>query len=303
MLKMENSMNGLLDDLRKLVDDIQPTAPATLASREIINGVELITTSTPQTTLSDVYAPMASIVLQGSMEVSIGQALLYYDPGTCFVGSIDLPITSRITTASAERPYRAIHVQLERDSLADLITEALDHEPEQGKCYALGPASPELLEACCRVLQLPGRPEDVPVMGPMIRKEMLFRLLRGPQAGAIHQIVLSDPKIQQVRRALIWIRENLDKSVPIADMATCAGMSQSSFRRHFRVATGMSPLQYQKTLRLQAARRAILAGADVSRAAFDVGYESPSQFSREYSRTFGVAPSRDPGLSKGDPCG
>nr|WP_321462488.1 AraC family transcriptional regulator [uncultured Cohaesibacter sp.] len=293
MLLQEISKKELLTHLRNLADRIAPGLASEVSSHAIITGAELITAGTPQTIMSDVYAPMASIVLQGSMEVSIGQVMLHYDPGACFVGSIDLPITSRITAASPAKPYRAIHLQLERDSLADLVAEALDHEPEQGKCYALGQATTELLEAAGRLLQLASRPEDIPVMGPMIRREMLYRLLRGPQAAAIHQIVLSDPRIQQIRRALTWIRSNLDQTVPIADMANCAGMSEPSFRRHFRVATGMSPLQYQKTLRLQAARRAILAGTEVSRAAYAVGYESASQFSREYSRTFGIAPSRD----------
>ncbi|WP_319498813.1 AraC family transcriptional regulator [uncultured Cohaesibacter sp.] len=264
-----------------------------IVREEILAGVELFAATSTQPTMSELYAPMASIVIQGTMEVTIGQTVLHYDPGSCFIGSIDLPITSRITSASPEQPYLALNLMLEQDSLADLIAEAIDLEPEQGKCYALGPASLDLLDACARLLKLPASPEDLPVMGPLIRREILYRLLRGPQGGAIHQIVLSDPRIQQIRRALNWIRTNLDKSVPIEDMASCAGMSQPSFRRHFRTATGMSPLQYQKTLRLQAARRSILAGAEVSRAAFAVGYESPSQFSREYSRMFGVPPSRD----------
>lgn len=262
-------------------------------SVEILPGVDLFTTTTTNNTMSELYGPMASIVLQGAMEVTIGQNVLRYDPGTCFVGSIDLPITGRITDASEARPYIAVTIALERDSLADLLADALEAEPESGKCYALGPASADLLDTCRRLLRLATAPDDIPVMGPMLRREILYRLLRGPQAAALHQIVVADPKIQQVRRALTWIRNNLDQSVPVGDMANCAGMSQPSFRRHFRTATGMSPLQYQKTLRLQTARKAILSGTEVARAAFAVGYESPSQFSREYARMFGLPPSRD----------
>ncbi|MCA0964931.1 AraC family transcriptional regulator [Salipiger bermudensis] len=259
----------------------------------LLDGVTLFSATSTEIPMAMFYEPMACIVLQGEMEVNIGQAVLDYAPGTCFVGSIALPVTGRITRASAERPYLALSVTLGRDVLADLLAEAPKVTPERGKCYAFGPASEGLLEASQRMLTLQDAPEDIPVLGPMVRREMLYRLLRGPQAAALHQIAAADPKLSQVRRTLTWIRTHLDESVPVHDMATCAGMSDASFRRHFRAATGMSPLQYQKTLRLQAARRAILAGSEVARAAFAVGYESPSQFSREYARMFGLPPSRD----------
>lgn len=259
----------------------------------MLEGVTLFSASSTEIPMAMFYEPMACIVLQGEMEVTIGQAVLDYAPGTCFVGSIDLPVTGRITRASVDRPYLAISVTLSRDALADLLADAPQVVAERGKCYAFGPVPEGLLDACDRLLSLQASPEDVAVMGPMIRREMLYRLLRGPQAAALHRIVASDPKLAQVRRALTWIRDHIAQSVPVHDMATCAGMSDATFHRHFRAATGMSPLQYQKALRLQAARRAILAGTGVARAAFAVGYESPSQFSREYSRMFGVAPSRD----------
>ena len=259
----------------------------------LLDGVTLFSTRQANVPMAMFYEPMACIVLQGEMEVTIGQTVLDYAPGTCFVGSIDLPVTGRITSASPDCPYLALSVTLGRDALADLLAEAPQVSAERGKCYAFGPVPEGLLDACDRLLALSDAPEDMPVLGPMIRREILYRLLRGPQAAALHQIVASDPKLAQVRRALNWIRTHLDESVPVGDMANCAGMSDASFHRHFRAATGMSPLQYQKTLRLQAARRAILAGTEVARAAFDVGYESPSQFSREYARMFGLAPTKD----------
>ncbi|MBF9034940.1 helix-turn-helix domain-containing protein [Rhodobacterales bacterium HKCCE2091] len=259
----------------------------------LIEDVGLFSAISTESRLALFYEPVAVIVLQGEMEVTIGSAVLNYAPGTCFVGSIDLPVTGRITRAGPEAPYLALSIALRRDALADLLAEAPQVIPERGKCYALGPMPDQLPQACERLLALQDAPGDAPVLGPMIRREILFRLLRGPQAAALHQVLASDPKLTQVRRALTWIRTHLDESVPVHDMATCAGMSDASFHRHFRAATGMSPLQYQKTLRLQAARRAILAGSEVARAAFAVGYESPSQFSREYARMFGLAPSKD----------
>ncbi|MCC9622603.1 AraC family transcriptional regulator [Thalassospira sp. MA62] len=259
----------------------------------ILDGFDLYAVTDASVPVVTLYEPMACIVLQGAMEVAIGDSILHYAPGSCFVGSIDLPVTGVITKASTAEPYLAIHIALDRDNLADLVAEAPEVAPQERKSVAMGPATEALFDACLRLIALKQTPEDVAVMGPLIEKEILYRLLRGPQAGALHQIVASDPKIAQVRRALNWIRNNIDKSVPVSDMANCAGMSEASFRRHFRNATGLSPVQYQKTLRLQAARRAILAGAEVGRAAFDVGYESASQFSREYSRLFGLAPSHD----------
>nr|WP_236638019.1 AraC family transcriptional regulator [Mangrovicoccus ximenensis] len=130
-------------------------------------------------------------------------------------------------------------------------------------------------------------------MGPMLRRELLYRLLRGPHGPALLQAVASDPRIRQVRRAIDWIRSHVAETVPVAELASCAGMAEATFRRHFRVATGMSPVQFQKILRLQAARRLLLSGRDVIRTAHAVGYESASQFSRDYSRTFGRPPSQE----------
>ena len=260
---------------------------------DLLDGVTLLSARSTDSRMAMFYEPMAVIVLQGEMEVTIGQAILDYAPGTCFVGSIDLPVTGRVTRASPDAPYMAIRVALRRDALAELLADAPQVAAEKGKCYAFGPVADGLPEVCARLLALQETPEDAAVLGPLIQRELLYRLLRGPQAAALHQIVASDPKLTQVRRALTWIRSHLDESVPVQDMANCAGMSIASFHRHFRAATGMSPLQYQKALRLQAARRAILSGTEIARAGFAVGYESPSQFSREYARMFGLAPSKD----------
>ncbi|MFD2175044.1 AraC family transcriptional regulator [Rhodobacter lacus] len=259
----------------------------------LLEGVSLFCAPSAEVPMAMLYEPMASIVLQGEMEVTIGHAVLNYAPGTCFVGSVALPVTGRVTRASAAQPYLALNITLGREALAELLAEAPQVTIERGKCYAFGPVPEGLMAACDRLLALQAAPDDLPVLGPMARREMLYRLLRGPQAAALHQIVASDPKLAQVRRALSWIREHLSQSVSVQEMARCAGMSDASFNRHFRAATGMSPLQYQKTLRLQAARRAILAGSEVAGAAFSVGYQSASQFSREYARLFGLPPSAD----------
>ncbi|MCA0042728.1 AraC family transcriptional regulator [Celeribacter sp. ASW11-22] len=259
---------------------------------ELTEGVGLFSATSTSSPLALFLDPVAIIVFQGEMEVTIGSAILTYRPGQSFVGSIAMPVTGRLTQATTAEPYLAISLSLARETLADLLAEAPQVMAQQGKCYALGPVPEGIPEACDRLLSLQSD-DDRTILGPMIRREILWRLLRGPQAPALHQIVAADPRLAQVRRALGWIREHLSETVPIRDMASCAGMSEASFRRHFKAATGMSPLTYQKTLRLQAARRAILGGTEIARAGFDVGYVSPSQFSREYARLFGLPPSRD----------
>ncbi|MDK3018794.1 AraC family transcriptional regulator [Pseudodonghicola flavimaris] len=280
------------DSFSELVERAQAIAcPG--RSVPLLPDATLCSAAAPSGPVGELSEPTVCLVLQGVKEVAVGAQSVRYEPGACFVGSVVLPVTSRIVTASSARPYMAISLALHHREIADLLAEVGTSAPEPSGGYAIGPAPAGLPEACLRLLALSRVPEDGPVMGPLIRKEILYRLLKGEQAGVLHQIVAADPKARQLRRTLSWMRDNLDQSVPIQDMANCAGMSEASFRRHFRATTGMSPLQYQKMLRLQEARRLLLAGTEVSRAAFAVGYESASQFSREYSRTFGHPPSRE----------
>jgi AraC-like DNA-binding protein len=242
---------------------------------------------------SSLYRPMLCLVLQGAKEVTIGDRRLRYDPGSYFIATLDLPACGRIVEASPEHPYVCVTLALDHDLIAELVP-AMPRGPEDhGAGFAVSPVNSPLLDSWARMLALLETPHDVPVLAPLIEREILYRLLQGPRGGVLRQIACADSRLAQVRTAIAWIRDHYDTPIRIETLADLAGMSPASFHRHFKAATAMSPLQYQKKLRLQEARRLMVARADAAHAAYSVGYESASQFSREYARMFGAPPSRD----------
>jgi AraC-like DNA-binding protein len=252
--------------------------------------------------LPGMYEPMLCLVLQGAKRVMIGDRILHYDAGSCFVASVDLPATGRIVQASPDRPYVAVSLTFDAALIADLLA---DFPPSPaappGIGFAVSPASAALLDPWLRMLKLLDTPNDIRALAPLMEREILYRLLQGPQGGLLRQLVSTDASLSQVRRAIAWIRANYDKPLRIDAAAALAGMSASSFHRHFKAVTAMSPLQYQKRIRLQQARRLLLANAgDASSTAYAVGYESASQFSREYTRLFGAPPARDAARLRAD---
>src|SRR5690606_21987376 len=201
----------------------------------------------------------------------------------------------QVIEASPERPYLCIRVDLEPALLSELM---LQQPPAPGaespRGVHLSRTTPELVDAVARLVALLDRPADAPVLAPLIRREVHYRLLTGDQAGIVRQIGAPDSRLSQVSRAIAWIRDNFDRAFSIEAVARAAGMSPSALHHHFKVVTAMSPRQYPKQLRLQEARRLMFGEArDAQAAGFEVGYESPSQFSREYARLFGAPPARD----------
>jgi AraC-like DNA-binding protein len=223
----------------------------------------------------------------------IGDRLLRYDPACNFIASLELPVSGRVVEASPAKPYIGVALTIERAILADLLATMPASPEGQTSGFAVTPVTPDLLDAWAQLLTLLDTPEDIAVLAPLREREILYRLLQGPQGGLLRQIARSDSRLSRVRRAIHWIQAHFDQAMRIEGLAEIAGMSIPSFHRHFKAATAMSPLQYQKTLRLHAARRMLVASNDASRAAYSVGYESASQFSREYARMFGAPPSRD----------
>lgn len=245
--------------------------------------------------LPGMYEPMLCLIVQGAKRVIIGDRVLDYDPGNCFVTTIEVPATGRIVKASVNKPYLAIGFIFEPDLIAELLKympSTSDDAPQAG--FAVGPVSRDLIEAWTRMIRLVDRPADIPILAPMAEREILYRLMQGPQAALLRQIVHSDSRVSQIRRALAWIRTHFDQPLRIEQIAGVAGMSLSTFHRHFKAVTVMSPLQYQKKIRLQQARRLlVIEKQEATEVAYSVGYESPSQFSREYARQFGSSPARD----------
>ena len=250
--------------------------------------------------LPGICEPKLCIVLQGAKEVMIGDRRLRYDTASYFVASMDLPATGCIIQASAEQPYLSVSLELDWQSLAALLPETPVSGNAQVAAFGVSPVTPQLLDPFLRLLRLLDAQGDIPVMAPLIEREILYRLLQGPQGGVLRQIALGNGRLSQVRQAILWIRTHFDQPLRVETLAGMAGMSTASFHRHFKEATAMSPLQYQKNLRLQQARRLLLSDHDASRAGFAVGYESASQFSREYARLFGAPPARDAVRLRGD---
>lgn len=271
---------------------------STPPSETVVPRLRLHATQEAGAAISSRYEPMVCLVLRGAKQVTIGNHVLRYDAATCFVTSVEVAAVGRVIEASPEHPYLVSSLSLNRDILAGLLSEmppcatsSADSGPLSG--FGVAPVTAEILEAWEQLLALLDNPADVPILGPAREREVLYRLLQSGHSRILRQIGREDSRLSRTRRAIECIRRNFDQPLRTEALAEIAGMSVPSFHRHFKAATGMSPLQYQKGLRLQMARQMLSNSNDATRAAFAVGYESASQFSREYSRQFGVSPSRD----------
>ncbi|ATB36885.1 AraC family transcriptional regulator [Cystobacter fuscus] len=277
-----------LDELREL------TAVAENRRTETgIPRVAMVRGKVPEHELAAVYEPMINLILQGAKTMTIGERTLRYDPATYFVMSVDLPAVGTVHQGGAGRPYLAVSLSLE----PRVIAEVLAHAPQRvgrGAGFAVASVSAELLDAWTRLLRLMRRPDEIPVLAPLYEREILFRVLQGPQGHLLREIAVPDSAISRVRLAIQWIRENYARPLRTKGLARIAAMSESAFHRHFKSVTTMSPLQFQKRLRLMQARSLLVESlTTASSVAFEVGYESSSQFNREYSRFFGRPPATD----------
>jgi AraC-like DNA-binding protein len=238
------------------------------------------------------YEPVVCLIVQGRKETTLGERTLDARKGQCLLVSHDLPVVSRVL----EAPYLALLLDVELGLLRSLYDEVADATLDSVDACALEvhEADAALLDALRRYLALAESATDAKVLGPLIRREIHYRLLMAPFGGMLRNLVRHDSHASAIARAIAQIRHDYRASIAVPELARSVGMSTSSFHKHFKSVTSSSPLQYQKDLRLLAARRLLVAGeASVSDAAFEVGYESPSQFSREYARKFGVQPSKD----------
>lgn len=262
-----------------------------------IPRVALIRSDIVTEELHVVYEPSVCIVAQGSKRTIVSDLVLDYFPGNYLAVSVELPVIGQITKASTAAPYLCLRLDLDTTILTELILQSgLDvrHAPDPGLGIMLSDTTPEILDAAIRLARLTATPEAIPVLAPLIERELLYYLLTGPQGSRLCHIAVRESRTAQVTRAISWIKTNFREPFNIEKLALEARMSPSAFHNHFRKVTTMSPLQYQKQLRLQEARRLILtAKADAASASFQVGYSSPSQFSREYARVFGAPPMRD----------
>jgi len=258
--------------------------------------VTLINTGEPTLPSPTLYKPLVCFVAQGAKRVVVGERVVQYDAGTYLVVSLDMPVSAEIHGASEQEPYRAVSLQLDRSLLAEILLDLPDEAApaKSAEALAVSRMTAEFIDPILRLLALLDRPEDIRMLAPLVERELLYRLLQGEQGHILRQFVHADSRLSQVGRAIAYMRERFDSPVSIDTLAGVAGMSPATFHRHFKAVTAMSPLQYQKRIRLHEARRLLLADrVEAARAGFSVGYESPSQFSREYARLFGAPPARD----------
>ncbi len=262
-----------------------------------IPRLALIRSSTPTEPIHALHEPALCIVVQGHKQVMLADRIYSYGPDRFLVVSVDVPIVGQVTEASVDRPYLCFRLDFDPGVLNALIIEAGSDVPvreSSGAGLCLDRVTPELLGAATRLVGLLATPRDIPVLAPLAEREILYRLLVGSQGARLREIAHPESRLQQVNRAIAWIKQNFHKPFRIEQVAREARMSPSALHQHFKTVTAMSPLQYQKQLRLQEARRLILGHAmDAATAGHNVGYGSPSQFSREYSRLFGAPPIRD----------
>jgi AraC-like DNA-binding protein len=242
--------------------------------------------------------PLLVIMAQGGKRLLLGDRVYEYQAGECLVVTAELPVTGHFLDVSPERPALALGLVLRPAAIAPLLLETpaapRSRTAASPPAMATGPASAELLDATARLLRLLDHPADAPVLGPLIEREILWRLLTGPHAAMVGQIGLAGSGLSHVSRAIGWIRDHYAEPMRVADLAGLARMSPSAFHRHFRAVTAMSPLQFQKRIRLQEARTLLVSRPeDVAGAGHLVGYDSPTQFSREYRRLFGAPPGQD----------
>ncbi len=262
-----------------------------------VPGLTLHRWTAPTEATSYVLPPSVCLIGQGRKLTVVGEESYVYDAQTYLITSVDLPVVARILEASEEVPYLGLSLELDLRTISHLI---LAHDVsaaprgENRMGIAVSQVSTELLDCFCRLINLLAQPRDVPVLAPLIKQEIFYRLLTGEQGARLRQIASAGNAGFQVARSIDWLKENYNKPVRVEDLASKAGLSASAFHNHFRSTTSMSPLQYQKRLRLNEARRLMFAeNIDASTAAYNVGYESASQFNREYSRLFGAPPKRD----------
>lgn len=261
-----------------------------------IPRVAMVQGEIPEHLLAAVYDPMINLILTGSKTMTVGERTFHYDPATYFVMSVGLPAVGAVHPAATGEPYLAVSLTLDPAIVAALIRDLpVDVcRTLSGSGFSVAPVNGELLDAWVRILRLIDRPDEIAVLAPAYEREILFRVLQGPLGWMLRDVASPDTALSRIAVAIDWIRRNFTEQIRVEALAEMAALSVSAFHRHFKAVTALSPLQYQKRIRLLHARSQLIAGqGSATSIAFSVGYESPNQFSREYARLFGLPPSKD----------
>jgi AraC-like DNA-binding protein len=288
---------GVSQVLKELADTIGKAMGRAAELSNVVPGLALYQNTTQTAPNPCTYEPSLLIVPQGKKRVDFGTQSHVFGESTFLLTSIALPIVSRVCAASVQRPYIAFFLKLDMGMVRDVLhTEEVRVPPPPvgTRGMVLGKATAELLKPCLRLVQLLDTPQDAPFFSKLLQREIIYRLLQGVQGDRLRSVATLADQSYRTARAVTWLRENFKKTLNVDELASLAGMSRSTLHHHFRGLTAMSPLQFQKQLRLHTARQKMLTEElDAASAAFAVGYESPSQFNREYKRFFGNPPMRD----------
>ncbi|AQR72310.1 AraC family transcriptional regulator [Sphingomonas sp. LM7] len=284
-----------MDRIAELAARIAQHVPESGMFGTAMTRLSLIRADRPTVPVPSVYEASLCLIAQGAKRVSLGDHSVVYDASRYLLVSVDLPLVGHVTEASRDAPYLCCKIDFDQAALAELILgDAGGSGAAALPALAVYPGDPDLIDAACRLVGLLDRPWDIPVLAPLIEREILYRLLTGPHGAMLRHMAVADSRLNQVTRAIAKIRGSFHEQLRIGDIAAAAGMSPSSLHAHFKAVTRMTPLEYQKQLRLQEARRLMMAeGVAAGAAGFAVGYDSQSQFTREYHRLFGAPPRRD----------
>ena len=297
-VKQKETAAGLAEEMRaelarKIAARVSGEGPQTTA----LPGLGLSRRSAPSECYSAAYEPELIVFAQGEKRINAGGTTHVCDAYTFLLTAIEMPVVSQVTRASKQEPILGITLKLEMPAVREILSQEEFLVPELSsgaRGMAVGKTPLELLSACSRLLGLLDTPVDIPFLSGLMQREILYRVLRSPLGGHLRAIATLGEQSNRTAKAVSWLRENFDKPLRVEKLAAVAQMGVSTLHHHFRSLTAMSPLQYQKRMRLHAARlRMMTNGMDAASAAFEVGYESASQFNREYSRFFGLPPMRD----------
>ena len=284
------TLDPLLDELRQLTAHARNWRTETGIPR-----VAMVQGDIPAHALAAVYEPMVNLILRGRKSMTVGDRIFNYDPASYFVMSVDLPAVGEVHPDASGAPYLAVSLTLTPERIATLLADLppLTAESQSG-AFSVAAVTPELLDAWVRILRLMKTPEDIPALAPVYEREILYHVLKGPHGWMLRDIALPGTMLARIGNAIRWIRHNFASEFVVESLAGQEAMSVSAFHRHFKSVTNMSPVQYQKRVRLLHARTKLLARQQsVTSVAMEVGYRSVPQFNREYARFFGRSPLKD----------
>lgn len=284
------AMNGLAESIARLTEGGELRTAA-------VPGLSLFRKTEPSEPVTGMYEPSVCLIAQGAKRVLLGDDTYVYDASHYLFSGLHLPVIAQVVEASQEKPYLGLRLTFDYRDISQLMADSQlptprTHKTDRG--MATGELTVSLVNAFQRLVDLLDEEQDIPILAPVIQREIFYRLLVGEQGGRLRQLAVTGTQSQQVAKVVSWLKSNFTKPLRVDELAEMANMGTSTFHHHFRSMTALSPLQYQKQLRLQEARRLMLTEyLDAASAALQVGYESPSQFSREYSRIYGAPPVRD----------